>query len=95
MTNIAPIGSASLGRVASIDDSTARGSMRGDEAPTRRSGDRAEISEMASYLNKLRALPAVRQDLVDRVRDKIAAGEYDTADKIEQALDELYRDLPG
>ena len=95
MTNIAPIGSASLGRVASIDDSTARGGPRADEPTTRRSTDRAEISEMASYLNKLRALPDVRQDLVDRVRDEIAAGGYDTADKVEQALDELYRDLPG
>jgi hypothetical protein len=48
---------------------------------------------MASYLNTLRSLPEVRQDLIDRVREEIASGAYDTPEKVEQALDAIQEDL--
>ena len=48
---------------------------------------------MALYLSKLRALPEIRQDLVDSVRAQIASGSYDTPDKLDAALDELLSDF--
>jgi anti-sigma28 factor (negative regulator of flagellin synthesis) len=64
-----------------------------DPAPAiRRGSDLVEVSDMATYLSKLRQLP-VRQELVDSVREQIANGTYDTADRLEQALDELIQDL--
>lgn len=93
MANIAPITSTSVGRVASAGDSTSRVPARSSDVQVRRGSDRAEFSQAAEYLNKLRALPAVRQDLVDRVRSEIASGQYDTPDKVEQSLDELFRDV--
>jgi len=45
------------------------------------------------YLNKLRAQPAVRQELVRRVRTEIVGGAYHTAEKIVALLDSLADDL--
>ena len=39
--------------------------------------------------------PAIRTDLVDRVRAEIAAGTYDTTEKWEAALDRLLDHLGG
>jgi len=36
---------------------------------------------------------AIRQDLVDRVRREIAAGTYETEDKLEIALARMFHDL--
>lgn len=58
-----------------------------------RGQDQVEVSELAMYLNKLRDMPAVRQDLVDRVKSEIAGGTYLTPDKLDAALAELARDL--
>jgi hypothetical protein len=35
----------------------------------------------------------IRHDLVERIRQEIAAGVYDTPHKWEEALDRLYQDL--
>ncbi len=59
----------------------------------RREGDQVEVSFMATYIAKLRELPPIRQDLVDRVKGEIARGTYDTDDKLVQALDEIVQDL--
>jgi hypothetical protein len=37
--------------------------------------------------------PAIRQELVERVRREIAEGTYDTPEKWEQALDRLWDEL--
>ena len=37
--------------------------------------------------------PEIRWDLVQRVRREIAEGTYDTAEKLEQALERLRREL--
>jgi hypothetical protein len=38
---------------------------------------------------------SIRQALVDRVRREIAAGTYDTPEKLDAALEELLRRLEG
>ncbi|MAE64328.1 MAG: hypothetical protein CMJ18_08650 [Phycisphaeraceae bacterium] len=58
-----------------------------------RAGDRVEFSDKARYLARLAELPDVREDLVQRVRQEIEAGRYDTPEKIEALLDELAVDL--
>ena len=45
------------------------------------------------YLNKLRAQPAVRRELVQRVRAELVGGAYHTAEKIAALLDSLADDL--
>jgi len=58
-----------------------------------RAPDQVEVSVMATYLGKLAQLPTIRRDLVASVRDQIAAGTYDTPEKLDSALGEMMRDL--
>ena len=91
MSDIAPI-SSSCGARAVDAPGFARRTDDTRAPATRRGEDQVEVSEVATYLSKLRQLP-IRQDLVDAVREQIARGEYDTSDKLSQALDEMIQDL--
>lgn len=66
---------------------------RAVEGPSERPSDRVDISERARFLNKLSAMPAVRAELIDRVRQEIAAGTYETEDRLEQAIDSMIDEL--
>ena len=55
--------------------------------------DQAEISLHARLLQKLHAMSDLRQDQVDRLRQQIADGSYDTEDKLRGAVDRLLEDL--
>ena len=96
MTGVSPIDTQPASRVGRADGISRRAGDEGvaPAGPARRGGvDRVEVSDTARYLAKLRDLPAVRQDLVDRVRGEIEAGVYESPEKIEQAIDELVEDL--
>jgi len=56
-------------------------------------GDRAEISEVARLLNKLAAVPDVRMDRVAELRQLIAAGQYETPERIAGAVDKILEEL--
>lgn len=73
----------------------AQRSMRADgsERALTRPSDRVDISDRARLLGKLAALPAIREDLVARIRDQIAAGEYDTDERIDAAIEELLAEM--
>ncbi len=58
-----------------------------------RAQDKVEVSQLAQMLSKLRSMPAVRQDLIDRVRQEIAGGAYDTPEKLDAALGEMLKDV--
>ncbi|MCC6284110.1 MAG: flagellar biosynthesis anti-sigma factor FlgM [Phycisphaerales bacterium] len=58
-----------------------------------RGEDRVELSDKARYMQRLREVPPMRQELVDRVREEIAQGNYDTPEKFAQALDALLDDV--
>ena len=58
-----------------------------------RSGDKVELSRAAQFISKLISKNEVREDLVDRVKQELAAGTYETPDKIDAALDELLSEL--
>ena len=57
--------------------------------------DRVELSDAARLLSRLSELPAVRQDLVDRVRAQIDAGTYETPDKIDATTAAVFEELNG
>src|SRR4051812_13388869 len=92
MSDIAPILGLNTERPEAIGDFADRHSDRtpspGRAGPERPS-DRVDISDRARFLNKLASLPDIRQDVVDRLRDQVAAGDYDTPDKLDQALSSL------
>jgi len=52
-----------------------------------------DISDRARLLSKLTALPDVRSELVDRIRQEIAKGTYDTEDRLDQAIENLAEEL--
>lgn len=94
MTGISSIDTQPGGRVGRVSDTPRRGaSEAGPEQARRGVEDRVEVSDVARYLAKLREVPGVRQELVDRVRGEIDAGTYESPDKIEKAIDELIEDL--
>jgi hypothetical protein len=51
------------------------------------------VTPLGGYLETLRAMPAIRWELVNRVRAEIAAGTYHTAEKIAALMDDLVKDL--
>ncbi|HEX2836661.1 MAG TPA: flagellar biosynthesis anti-sigma factor FlgM [Phycisphaerales bacterium] len=60
-----------------------------------RADDLFEVSDAAHFLAKLRTMPEVRQDVVDRAKQQIANGTIDTPEKLEHALDEMVKDVLG
>lgn len=51
--------------------------------------DHVDLSDRALLLSRLRELPDIRSDLVQRVRDAIGRGEYDSPDLVDTAIDRL------
>ncbi|MCA9300712.1 MAG: flagellar biosynthesis anti-sigma factor FlgM [Phycisphaerales bacterium] len=61
-------------------------------APTRGS-DQVEVSDVAYFLSRLRDMPDIRTDLVERIREEIANGTYETQERLDGAIDGLLEDL--
>ena len=55
--------------------------------------DAVELSDHALYLARLRELPEVRSELIDRARQSIASGAYASDAVIDATLDRLAEDL--
>jgi len=58
-------------------------------APASRAADRVEISPAAEAAAKAADTGDIRTDLVNSIRQQIAAGTYDTPDKMDAALSRL------
>ena len=58
-----------------------------------RPGDRVELSDHARLLDRVLHLPEVRVDLVQRVRQAIADGTYETDEKLAVAVERMLQDL--
>ncbi len=92
MSDLSPVGGAE--RV--WDPVSPRPTPAPPPAPTRpgdRARDRIDISEVSRYLSQLQGVPSIRRDLVDRVRDEIARGVYETPDKLDEALRRAAQEL--
>ena len=57
--------------------------------------DVVEISTAAALAAKIQQIPDVRADLVARVKEEIKAGNYETPEKIDIAVERLLDDLLG
>ena len=91
MVDITPLSTGAAERVRHVAERVGGGTAT--PPSTTRGSDRVEVSQLAMYLSKLRALPDVRQDLIDEVRAQIAKGAYDTPEKLEAALGALLDEL--
>jgi negative regulator of flagellin synthesis FlgM len=55
--------------------------------------DEIDISEAAQLVEQVRQLPDIREDRVEAVRQQIAAGTYDTSDKLDAAVARLLDEI--
>jgi len=91
MSDVSPINGipspalAPLGRPSFSEPAAATGPIR--------SGDKVELSRAAQFISKLISKNEIREDLVDRVTQELAAGTYETNEKVDAALEELMHDL--
>lgn len=92
MTNLSPIEAGGVGRITPNDPAPKRGETT---RPTgaRRGDDRVEVSDAARFLARMNAMPEIRTELVDRVRNEIANGTYDTQEKFDLAVDTMINEL--
>ncbi len=54
--------------------------------------DRVELSDHARHLDAVRALPDVRMAKVEAIKQAIAAGTYESPQKLQAAIEGLLRD---
>jgi negative regulator of flagellin synthesis FlgM len=57
--------------------------------------DQVEISPLGQMLDGIGRLPEIRHERVDEIRRQLAAGTYETPEKLELALDRLLDELRG
>lgn len=55
--------------------------------------DEVQISELGQLLGKVHELPDIRADLVAKIRAEIAAGTYETEEKLKIAIDRLLDEI--
>jgi negative regulator of flagellin synthesis FlgM len=55
--------------------------------------DQLDISPEADFVAQARELPEIREDRVAAIRAQIAAGTYETADKLDVAVSRLLDEL--
>ena len=55
--------------------------------------DIVEISEVAKLAAKLREIPEIRTDLVEQVKAEIAAGTYETPERVDIAVERLMEEF--
>jgi len=63
------------------------------DTPVPQPADRAQLSEAARFMSRLRQQLPVRAERVAAVRALIEAGSYETPARIEAAIDRLAADL--
>ena len=67
--------------------------QRPDRADYRTSADAVEISEVGAMLARLRELPHIRTELVERVRAQIDAGTYETPERLDKTVERILEEL--
>ena len=55
--------------------------------------DELDISSQADLVSQVRDLPEIRADRVAQIRAQIQAGTYESADKLDKALDRLLDEI--
>ncbi len=73
------------------ESSSAGRSSAGDELNISDAGSKA--AEAARLVDQVKHVPDVRQDRVDQIRAQIAAGAYETQQKLDVAMERLLDEL--
>ena len=55
--------------------------------------DEVDISDAARLVEQVQQMPEMREDRVEAVRQQIAAGTYETGDKLNVAVDRLLDEI--
>ena len=55
--------------------------------------DEVDISEAARLVEQIQQLPEMREDRIEAVRRQIAAGTYETSDKLNVAVERLLDEI--
>ena len=55
--------------------------------------DSVEISDAARLVEQAQDIPAIRQDRIDAIRREIAAGTYETEEKLNIAIERLLDEI--
>ena len=71
----------------------ARISQPSAPSPAGQIQDELDISDAAQLVERIKDVPEIRQDVVDRVRGQIADGSYETEAKLDVALDRLLDEI--
>lgn len=66
-----------------------RAAGRAEGPSAQQPADQVDISPAAQAASEAKEVDGVRTDLVARLRSEIASGTYETADKVEGAVDRL------
>ena len=92
MPEIPSIGHGSVGPINRAAGLSA--DQVGPKAPelNGRAGDRVELSLRARMLDRLRQLPEVRTELVAAVKTAIDGGTYETPEKLDVAVRQLFQE---
>ena len=88
--SISPIGSNSP--ITRLQGSTAVGFSQGSQDADRSVSDTVQISDTARYLGEINKLPEVRQDKIQAARDAIAAGNFETPERLNGTVDALLQE---
>jgi negative regulator of flagellin synthesis FlgM len=92
MTNINGVHNAAVPAVSQIGPASSASAATAP-AQTTAVQDTVEISTVARLAAQVQELPPVRAEVVQRVKAELAAGTYETPDKIDVAIDRLMDEL--
>ena len=96
MSETSPISQAAASHTSRLNGkakSTSVSALPVESNGVARSADELELSNRAVLLSRLRELPAIRADLVQRVKGQIATGVYESPEKIDIAVEALGREI--
>jgi Anti-sigma-28 factor, FlgM len=89
--SISPIGSNTP--ITRLQGSKAVGVAEGSQDADHDSPDTVQISDGARYLSEIKGLPEIRTDKVQAARDSIAAGTFETPERVNGTVDAVMEDL--
>jgi flagellar biosynthesis anti-sigma factor FlgM len=89
--SISPVGSNTP--ITRLQGSKAVDVAQGSQDADRSLSDTVEISDTARYLGALKELPDVRQDKVQAARDDIAAGTFETPERLDGTVNALLKQI--
>ena len=89
--SISPIGPNTP--ITRLQGSKATETTQSSQDAGKSKADTVEISDSARYLGEIKKLPDIRLDKVQQARELIAAGQYETTERIDGTVDRLLAEL--